>query len=96
MRIGDRLRRAALLLDHGARLHPLRGDYDLAFEARRFLQPLHPSFEAEAVDEQNLRGGKVPGVCRRRLVDMGVAVGPHQRDDLDAVAADLLHHIAQN
>ena len=96
MRIGDGLGLAALLLDHGARLHARRGDDHLALEARGFLQSLHPPLEAEAVDEQDLRGREVLGVGRRRLIDMRVAIRPDQRDDIDAVAADLLHHVAED
>ena len=40
--------------------------------------------------------GEVLGVGRRRLIDMRVAVGSDQGDDIDAVAADLFHHVAED
>jgi hypothetical protein len=83
-------------LDHGARLEAGRGDHDLAVEAGGFFQPVHPAFEAQSVDEQELRGREVLGVGWRRLIDMRVAVGPDQRDDIDPVAADLFHHVAED
>ena len=76
-------------------LTPGRGNHDLALEARGFLQSVHPTFEAEAVDEQDLRRREVLGIGGGRLIDMRVAVGPDQRDDIDAVTADLLHHVAK-
>ena len=97
MRVGDRLRAAPPSSSTMVRgLTPVRGDHGLALEARGFLQPLHPALEAEAVDEEQLRRGQRLGVGRGRAEHMGVAVGPDQRDDLDTVAADLPHHVAQD
>src|SRR5262249_53367441 len=55
-----------------------------------------PAFEAQAVDEHELGIGNLLGVARRWRVDMGIAAGPDQRRDLDAVAAHVLHKIAQD
>ena len=93
--IGFRL--AALLLDHGVRLDALASATTILplkpddFSSRS-IQPSKP----RPLTKNNLREASVLASAGRRAEHMGVAVGPDQRDDLDPVAADLPHHVAED
>ena len=84
------------LRGHLPRFNPLAGHHDRSLIAGSLDQAVHPALEAEAVDHYQVGAAHGLGSRRRRLVDMGIAVGPHQRGNLDPVAADILHHVAQD
>ena len=52
-------------------------------------EPLEKPLELEAVDQHDACGRYGAGVCRARLVDVGVPVRPDQGGQVDAVAADV-------
>ena len=56
---------------------------------RRLGQPGQPAFEAEAVDDDELRLSDEPRLIRARLEDMRVGVGPDEARHRDIRAADL-------
>jgi hypothetical protein len=78
------------------RLDALGRDYDRRLGAGCLDQPLEPAFEAQSVDEDELGVGNLLGVAGRGRIDMGIAVGTDQGPDLDPVAADVLHEVAQD
>ncbi|MEY9510720.1 hypothetical protein ABIF16_001451 [Bradyrhizobium elkanii] len=75
---------------------PLGRHRDQRFAARGLQQPRHPAFEAEAVDDHELGIGDLPGISRRRRVDMGIAVGPDQRRHVDIITADIAHNVGED
>ena len=58
----------------------------------RLIQPS----KLEAVHEDELGVGEAAAVGGRRGVDVGVAVGPDERRDLDAVAADVFREVGED
>ena len=64
--------------------------------ATKGIKPLEPALEAQPIDEHELGIGNLLGVAGRGRIDMGIAVGTDQGGDLDPVAADVLHEVAQD
>ena len=64
--------------------------------ATKGIKPLEPALEAQPIDEHELGIGNPLGIAGRGRVDVGIAVGADQGCDLDAVAADVLHEVAQD
>jgi hypothetical protein len=98
---GVRIRRSMVVIMTAvaralARLDAFGRDDDRRLGAGRFHQPLEPALETEAVHEHQFGVGSALGVARRGRVDMGIAVGTDQRADLHALAADVLHEVAQD
>ena len=58
----------------------------------RSIQPSKP----RPLTKKISRAGQHLGVGGGRLEDVGIAIGWDQGDHLDAVAADLAHHVAEN
>jgi hypothetical protein len=79
-----------------ARLYTFGRDHDRRLGAGRLDQALEPAFEAEPVHEHDIGLGHLLGVGRRRRVDMGIAIGTDQGADLDPVAANVLHEVAED
>jgi hypothetical protein len=77
--IGDLMGRAVFLLLHLARLDGFSGRYHPAVESGRFLKPLHPALQPEAIDDQDGGNGQSAGVAGRGFIDLGVAVGARVR-----------------
>ncbi len=93
---GDFRGRLLLLNEAGPRRHRGGGGHHGALVLGRFQQAGDEAFEAEAVDDHEVGLGDGLGVGRRRLVDVGVAVGTDERVHGDAVAADLGGHVAEH
>ena len=53
-------------------------------------------FQTQAVEQHQFGGGDFFGIAAVELVGVGVLVGADQRTDADALATDLLGHVAQN
>ena len=68
---------------------PGRGDDRSPWRRRTCTSRVIQPSNFEAVDDDQLGAGHRLGVGRRRRIDMGVAIGPDQRRDVDAIAADL-------
>ena len=59
-------------------------------------QAIDPTLEAQPVADQHLSAGQNAQVVRLGLVGVGVGVGPDQDREVDLVAADLGHEVAQD
>src|SRR6202035_583221 len=64
--------------------------------ARGLHQPRQPALEAKAVDDKEFGVRDLPGVGRRRRIDMHVAIGTDQCGYDDAIAADIADEIADD
>lgn len=73
-----------------------RGNDQSAIESRGFRETLQPALELQSVHEEDICLRYRCCGLRRRLIDMRIPVRTDQRDKLDVVATDALHHIAQN
>ena len=95
---GVRIAAVAVTMAFGvaARLDALGGGDERGLAAGGLHQPLDPALEAQAVDHHDLGVGELPGVGRRRRIDVRVGVRPDQQRHLDAVAADVFHHVAED
>ena len=65
-------------------------------EFRSVDQPVQPAFKLQAVDDNNLRFADGPGICRGWPVNMRVTVRTDERRDIDVLASDSLHHVAED
>ncbi len=68
--------------------HTFGGKYNLRLGAAGFDDAFDPAFEAETVDDEQIRRGDLGDVTWRWRKDMCVTAGADQRYQLDAVAAD--------
>src|SRR6185312_17507704 len=68
----------------------------LALEACRLGEAIDPALEAQPVAHQHLGAGQRPRIGRLGLVGVRIAVGPDQGRDVDRLAADLAHQVAQD
>ncbi len=59
-------------------------------------QPRHPALEAETVGDDEFRVGNGLRVRRCRRIDMRIAARPDQIGDVDAIAADIAHEVAED
>ncbi len=81
---------------HGQRLDALGSHHHGALIAGCADQAFHPALEAEPVDDQQFRPGDGSGVPGGRLVDVGVATGPHQGGDAHPLPSHLAHQVAED
>ena len=72
------------------------GDHGGALKARRFDQSVQPPLEPQSINDQNVGFAHSSRISRHRLKDMSVAVPANQRLELDILAADPAHHVAQD
>ena len=70
-------------------------DSDTA-EVRSVDQPVQPAFKVQPVDDKDLRFADSPSICRGRPVDMRIPVRTDERRDIDMLASDALHHVAED
>ena len=66
-----------------------------AVKVRRLNQPVQPAFECEAVEHEDVSLAHGTCIRRDRLVDMSIAIGPHERRDGNMIPADALDHVSQ-
>ena len=59
-------------------------------------QSVRPGLETEAIHEHDVRAGHGFGVCRVRLVEMRVGIGPDYCGDVRQIAGHLPDHVAEN
>ena len=78
------------------RPHALGGDDLQAFVAGALQQARHPAFITQAVGNHQLRLPDLARVRGRRLEDVRIAAQADQRLHRHALAADLLHQVAQD
>ena len=77
-------------LDAVGRHHP-----DTA-EVRSLDQTVQPAFELQPVDDKNPRFADGLRIGRGRLVSMRVSIGADERRDRDVLAANSVHHVAED
>ena len=65
-------------------------------EVRSLDQAIQPAFKLQPVDDKDLRLADGARIGRGRLVHMRIPVGTDERRDRDVLAADLLHHVAED
>ena len=78
------------------RIDACRRDDQLAVKARGLDQTLEPAFKLQTVDDQHICLCHRCRVLRRWLIDMRVAIGAHDRGQVNMFAADFAHHVAKD
>jgi hypothetical protein len=78
------------------RLNSFRRDDDRCLRARSLYEPVYPTFQAEAIDQNEPRRAELFCVGRLWLIDMDVAIGADERGDFDPLAADIAGEIGKN
>jgi len=73
-----------------------RGNDKGSLEVCRLGQALQPAFKLKTVNNQHIRFAHGARVLRSRLVDVRVTIRADQSGQLDMIAADTLHHVAQD
>ena len=87
--------RLAIVL-HLQRRDALGRDHGRSLVARGCDQPIHPTFQTESVDEDDVGTLERTGIVGCRLIGVRIAVGADQRTNLDLVAADVANHVGEN
>ena len=78
------------------RVDPFGRHHPDTAEIRSVDQTGQPALELQPVDDKDLRFADGPRVGGGRLVDMRVAIRADERRDGDVLAADALHHVAED